>query len=147
MKRQHVRYSNGGIIRVVGLLLTMGIVSGCAASNQYIKKEQDSKHVYQKSYDQVFEAIPQAVKDAKMVLIEVRKADGVVDVVAPPSFWTSSLGNLFQGGDKVTVTVRQIDEVSTSVEIVSISRGDLIDYGRSARVVGTLFKHLDQLLS
>jgi hypothetical protein len=126
-------------------LLVAFMISGCAASQQYLKPE-DTSHTYNKPYQEVFDAVPAAVKSAKMVLIEVREADGVVDVVAPPSFWTSSLGNLMQGGDKVTVVVKKIDETQTSIQITSVSRGDLVDFGRSARVVSTLFKNLDEKL-
>ena len=127
------------------LVSALGVFSGCAASHQYLKP-QDTKRLYSLSYDQVFEKIPTAVKDAHMVLIEVRKSDGVVDVVAPPSFWTSSLGNLMQGGDKVTLVIHSVSPEQTSIEITSQSRGDLIDFGRSARVVGTLFGSLDKNL-
>ena len=127
------------------LIMSCALLSGCAASSQYIKPE-DSVHTYSKSYDQVMDAIPAAVEKAKMKLIEVRREDGVVDVVAPPSFWTSSLGNLMKGGDKVTVTVRKVSDNSASVEVVSQSVGEIVDFGRSARVVGTLFKKLDEIL-
>ena len=119
-----------------GLLLFLLALSvfGCSASHQYIKPE-DSRHTYSKTYDQVFEAAPQIVKDAKMVLIEVRKNEGVIDVVAPPSFFTSSLGNLMQGGDKVSVVVKKIDEAMSYmnedpfiVSIIDVLHEKIDDY-------------------
>ena len=137
-----MKKSNLLLMVCCGLMLG---IAGCATSGQYMKAE-DSRRVYNKSYEQVFEAAPAAVKDAHMVFIESRKDDGVIDVVAPPSFWTSSLGNLMQGGDKVTIAIKKIDETHTSVEVTSQSRGDIVDFGRSARVVGTLLDHLDKKL-
>lgn len=128
----------------LGVILAVTL-TGCAASRQYMKPEESLK-IYNKTYDQVFDAVPQIVKNAKMVFVESRKDDGVVDVVAPPSFWTSSLGNMMQGGDKVTLAIKKVSETSTSVEIASVSRGDLVDFGRSARVVGTLFREFDKAL-
>ncbi len=131
---------NLGILFLVAIML-----GGCAASSQYLRPEQ-TKRVYNVPYDQVFSVAPTAVSKAKMVFIEARKEDGVIDVVAPPSFWTSSLGNLMQGGDKVTVVVTKLSDTQTSIDVTSQSRGDLVDLGRSARVVSTLLNSFDQVL-
>jgi transcription antitermination factor NusA-like protein len=130
---------------IVGLAMSAGLV-GCATSSQYVRDDQASR-IYAVAENQMYEIVQAAARDAGMRVEQVRQVDGIVDIVAPPSFWTSSLANALKGGDKVTVVIKPNDATSTQVHITSQSQGDAVDFGRSARVVRTLHDRIQKAVS
>ena len=131
-------------ISYAAVLVASVLLTGCA-STQYIK-EKDATKVYHVTYDEMFVLVPQAIDLAGMKNKQIMKDQGLVKAVSPPSFWTSSLGNMIAGGDEVKVKITKDTESTTEVYVTVVATASVVDYGRSARVVRTLYKHLDDVV-
>jgi len=133
-------------LRVIApIVLFAALMSGCASTQYY--KESDVAKVYPVSYEEMLVLAAQAVDVAGMKVNEVKKEQGLITATASPSFWTSSLGNMIAGGDKVEVQIRKSGENGTNVYITAHAPGTLADMGRTGRVVKTLYKHLDDIVA
>lgn len=125
-------------------VVACAVLSGCA-STQYIKDE-DATRFYQLSYADMMTIVPQSIDISGMKVKDVNADTGEVEAIAPPSFWTSSFANMIAGGDTVNVKVTAIELKNTKVYIKVTANMDAMDMGRSARVVKTIFKNLDDLV-
>ncbi|MFT7637547.1 MAG: hypothetical protein ACI9Y8_001324 [Candidatus Omnitrophota bacterium] len=134
------------MFKQLGLLVCFAVMlTGCASTN-YIGEDQSVRY-YDLSYDKTFAVAEQAVEVSGMTIKNIDKAGHKIEAKAAPSFWTSSLLNVIAGGDTVQVNITEIAVASTKVFVQVFASGDIMDLGRSARVVKTFYKHMDEIVN
>lgn len=115
---------------------------GCATSSTYMKKEEQTK-AYNASQKEVFDAVIASAGDLKWKVGKTDPANGIINLHPPVNVWSSSLVNMMAGGDLVEVTLTKVNENETKIFVECMSRGEVLDLGRSAGNVKALYKKLD----
>ncbi len=101
--------------------------------------------VYTGDVDSTFHGVEQAVSQLKWTMIESDREALYMSVKPPYSFWTSTLGNVARGGDRLEVSVIPIDVRRTKVR-AKMDTGEILDCGRIKNRLSEFFSALDSVM-
>lgn len=122
------------------LLASAVLLAGCA--HTYNMPEAERSRSYQAEVDVVWEAALASIDDIGLALVETEKEHGRIRARAGASIWDLK-------GHVLQVVVREVEEgrIRVDANAESYSEDEVIDFGRSGRIVRDYLRAMDRRLT